>query len=161
MLIPKNIFLFKTKTNSFNCLKKILLLLSFFLNLTACPLNHMKVLRTETCPSVVELNEKTNIQLKWLKGPFGDPQSDSILFLKVLDKDKAAKSLPLGYHFFIQASMGMGHGLSDTGEFKTTNQNEWINDEISFYMPGPYDIKIYLTDENYNELGEATWCSVF
>jgi hypothetical protein len=150
-----------TVSFSIHFLKAVPLTLISLCALTACPLNHMKVLKAENCPSLTKLNKDLHIQLAWLEGPYGEPEKKSTLHLKVLDKDKTPVSLAPGHQFFIQASMGMGHGLLNRGEFKSLDQIEWINDHISFYMPGDYDIKIYLTDENYNEMGEASWCSTF
>ena len=126
------------------------------------PLRHMKPESlTSRAGNIVSLNESLNIEVVWTNGPFGLPNKASTLKVQVLDLNMNSIELSDGVQFFIQADMGMGHGLASAGTFYTEDSSLWLNDTLSFYMGGNYLVKLYLFDEDFNELGVAEWHVVF
>jgi len=136
------------------------------ISMCACdiPLRHMEPESqiSNAVGNIVPLGKTLNVEIIWHKGPFGLPNKASFLEVRLLDQNLNLTSTSEGDQFYIQADMGMGHGLANAGDFYGNEDlNIWINDTLSFYMGGNYLLKLYLFDENFNELGVAEWRVVF
>jgi hypothetical protein len=110
---------------------------------------------------IVNLNDDLKVEVEWVGCPYPIPEKASHLRIHVLDKNLTPTQLSLGDQFFIQADMGMGHGLASFGHFFSSDLSTWTNETLAFYMGGDYLMTLSLFDENFNQLGEAKWRVVF
>ena len=134
-----------------------------FIFLTACdsPLRHMKSEKPAVKENIIEFNDSLQASVTWTQGPYGNPDVHSALEIRFLDEDLKPTKLPQGDQLFVQASMGMDHGMASAGDFYTEDSHLWKNDTLAFYMGGNYTISLYIFDKNYNEIGRSKWFVLF
>lgn len=84
-----------------------------------------------------------NIELSWLKGPFGDPSLESRFLMIVRNQDGEITSLDSKYHFYINAWMpSMGHGSAYDGDTELSSKGVYLHRDLYFNMPGDWEVYI-------------------
>ncbi|MDD0853585.1 hypothetical protein HBN50_10770 [Halobacteriovorax sp. GB3] len=84
-----------------------------------------------------------NVELTWLKGPFGDPAFESSFLMIVRDNKGEIKSLDPKYHFYINAWMpSMGHGSAYDGDTEQSSTGVYLHRDLYFNMPGDWEVYI-------------------
>lgn len=107
---------------------------------------------------------KTNIKVRaeWLHGPFGNVKSASTLIVYLYDANGRLSSLPANSEISFFATMpSMGHALDQPGYFKNISQGIYLNNEITFNMPGEWQMELWIHSGDGELQDQVVWQDTF
>ncbi len=98
----------------------------------------------------------------WAQGPYGTVTQKSFITVYLYNQNDELVSLQNGEELGFYAVMpSMGHGLDQPGFFEELAPGIYINRNITFNMPGDWEMRLWIMDAQGNMVEEIRWLEVF